>query len=138
MNPPRQRNKLFWKQTSILISLLLFFPGCSFYQISSEEISSDFYPSKSSKNDVQYIENIKKTNRPYKVIGSVTVNTERNKKRELVLDQLKRQAALVGGDAITNVTTNDGTGLWAKNKPRWLLANANIRINYVAQVIVLE
>ena len=57
---------------------------------------------------------------------------------EDVIDKLKYEAAILGGDAITNITTNAGTGKWAKIKPKKLFGNANVRTNFVADVIVFK
>ena len=119
----------------LFLGLLFFFSGCSYYQITSEETTFDYHPPKSSKNDVLYMKQI---TQPYKLLGYVTVNTERSQKREYVIEKLKQEAAAIGGDAITNITYNDGTGNWALHKPRKLFANANIRINYMAEVVVFE
>ena len=115
--------------------LLAFLTGCSFYQITSEETTFDYYAPKASANDVLYLA---KVDRPHRVIGYVTVNAERNQKRENVLNKLKREAALMGGDGITNIATNQGTGLWAQKKPAYFFGRANIRENYIADVFVFE
>ena len=118
-----------------LLGILFFTTACSLYQIDSESTSFDYYPSKSSKNDVVYLETV---NQPFKIISHVTVNAERNQTKENVMDRLKHEAAVLGGDAITHITTNAGTGKWAKMKPKKLFGNANVRENYVADVIVFE
>jgi len=128
---------------NILMSLSLAFllSACSIYQIESEENGSEFYPSKSSIDQVAYLETI---SREYEVIGQVRVNTERNQKTidgvgfEGILARLKQEAAVIGGDAITNIHTDTGTGRWAKNKPQKLFGNANIRVNYMADVVVFK
>ena len=111
--------------------------ACSLYTIDSETMTSEFYPSKNSRNEVVYLENV---NRPYEMIGRVEVNAERTKTKEIqdIIDKLKYEAAILGGDAITNITTNAGNGKWAKNKPKKLFGNANIRTNFVADVIVFK
>ena len=119
-----------------IFSLLCLFllAGCSVYQITSEETTFDYFPPKSSASEVQYLE---KVFQPYKLIGYVTVKTERNQTLEQVIEKLKREAASLGADAITNVTTVDKTE--SKNaRPFHLFDNANIRENYMADVIVFD
>ena len=106
--------------------------ACSFYNIKSEETTLDYYPPRSSKDSVVYIENVDK---PHTIIGNVTVNVERNQAFSEILDKMKQEAAVLGGDAITDITQDVGKGRWAKIKPK-LFANSNIRQNYNAKVIV--
>ena len=117
-----------------LLCLLFFFSGCSLYRINSEETTFDYYPPKASKNDVVYMKQI---TQPNKVIGYVTINTEKSQKREYIVERLKQQAALMGGDAITNMT-NDSENESSQPKRIKLFANAQIRTNYTAQVVVFE
>ena len=123
------------KNILLLAFFLLFTSGCSLYQIDCESTTFDYYPSKASPKDVAYLEIV---NKSYDIIGHVTVNAERNQKRKEVLEKLKYEAAILGGDAITNITTNAGTGKWAKIKPKELFGNANVRTNFVADVIVFK
>ena len=118
-----------------LLCLFFFFGGCSFYQISSEETTFDSYPPKSSSSEVQYLESI---SQPYKLIGYVTVKTERNQDITEVLEKLKREAGSLGGDAITNVSTIDAAGKSQEETPFHLFDNAGIRESYVADVIVFD
>jgi len=109
--------------------------ACSLYTIDSESTTYDFYPAKASTNDVAYLETVSQA---HDVIGNVTVNAERNQKIQEVLEKLKKEAAVLGGDAVTNIRTNAGTGKWAKIKPKKLFGNANIRSNYTADVVVFK
>lgn len=109
--------------------------GCSYYQIASEETTFDSYPPKNSKDEVAYLEQV---TQPHKVIGYVTVNVERNQKPDEILNKLKVEAASLGGDAITNITFNSGREKWTQNKALKILANANIRENYMADVIKFD
>lgn len=118
-----------------LLSCILFISGCSLYQIDSKDDTLDFYAPKASWTDIQYLDRIRQN---HKVIGTVTINAERNQKLENVLTQMKKETALLGGDAITNLRTNAGTGKWAKIKPQKLLGNAHIRANFIADVIVFQ
>ncbi len=117
-----------------LLMLVVFTSACSLYRVNSEDTTLEFYPPKASADEVSYAENI---SRSYKVIGRVTVNTERVQGREDVLHKLKREAAILGGDAITNISTNAGTGRWVEIKPKFM-KNSHIRQNYVADVIVYQ
>lgn len=111
-----------------LIGLL---SGCSLYQITSDETSLDYYPPKSSGDQVLYL---KEVPHPYKVIGSVKINAERNQRKEEIIERLKREAAAIGGDAIINVSTlSKGT---PKTKLNQILENARLRESYTADVVV--
>ena len=111
-----------------------FLSGCTFYQIDSKDTTLDFYAPKKSIEDVGYLEKIDK---PYEEIGVVTVTTERRQSLEDVLPKLKYEAAILGGDAITDVQTDAG-GAWKNAKLQKLLGNANIRTKYTAKVVVLK
>ena len=115
-----------------LIFCGLLIAGCSFYQIDSHEMTTEYYPPKKSAQDVVYLEEIAK---PHQEIGTVTVTTERRQSMDEILEKIKQEAAVLGGDAITDLQT-DATGAWKKIKPQKLLANAYIRANYTAKVIV--
>ena len=119
----------------ILILTTLINSACSFYNIKSEETAFDYYPPKQSKNEVAYVEKI---SQPFEVIGQITVNAERNQKFDDMIEKMRTEAAVLGGDAITNITTDVGTGKWAKVKPKQVFGNSNIRINYHADVIVFK
>src|SRR3989338_439112 len=122
------------KQTLSLFLIVLLASGCSLYTVSSEETTEEFYPSKSSASQTLYLERV---NQAHKVIGYVTVNTERRKTLEEVVDKLKREAAILGGDAITDVQT-DATGFWKKLPGQRLIGNAYIRINFKAAVVAFD
>ena len=118
------------------MSLVWLTSGCSLYQVTSETTNEDFFPQKTSPAEVLYLE---KVDRPYIVIGHAIVNTERrNQKMPEIIAKLKYEASILGGDAITNITSNPGTGQWAKKKPQKFLGNAHIRLNYVADIIVFQ
>ena len=121
------------KRFALLSCLAVFTCACSLYQLDSEMTTFNYHPAKISKDEVAYLENV---NRPYEVIGRITVNAERNQKMNNIMDKLKYEAAVLGGDAITNLQTNAGTGKWARIKPKKLFGNANIRTNFIADVIV--
>lgn len=111
-----------------------FLSGCSFYQVDSKGTTSDFYKPKKSINDVAYLEKIDK---PYEEIGVVTVITERRQTLEDVLPKLKNEAAILGGDVITDIQT-DADDLWKKVEPRKLFGNAYTRTKYTAKVVVFK
>ena len=111
-----------------------FLCGCTVYQIDSKDTTLDFYAPKKSIDDVGYMEKIDK---PYEEIGVVSVVTERRQSLEDVLPKLKYEAAILGGDAITDVKTDAG-GAWKNIKLQKFLANANIRTKYTAKVVDLK
>ena len=122
----------------IIIGLL---SGCTVYQIDSRDTTQNFYPPKKSIDEVAYME---KVDKPYEEIGIVTVTTERRQTLEDVLPKLKQEAAILGGDVITDIQT-DSTGawknaisIWKKVKLQKLLSNAYVRANYTARVLVLK
>ena len=120
-----------------ILSVLVFaalLSGCTVYQIDSKDTTQDFYAPKRNIDDVAYLEKIDK---PYEEIGVVTVTTERRQTLEDVLPKLKYEAAILGGDAITDVQTKAG-GTWKNIKLQKLLGNANIRTQYTAKVVVLK
>lgn len=111
--------------------------GCTVYQIDSKDTSDDFYPPKQSIEDVVYLEIV---DQPNIEIGVVTVTTERRQTLEDVLPKLKQEAAILGGDVITDIQT-DASGVWQRIKSdtiRKFLANSSIRTNYSAKVLVLK
>ena len=124
----RYKNHLF-----LTVSIMVALTGCSLYNINSEDITADYYPSKKAA-DVVYVENI---GQPHEVIGYVTVNAERRQEVSEVMEKIKREAAVIGGDAITNIKT-DASGAWKKLPAQKLLGNAYIRANFSATVVVFK
>jgi len=118
----------------LTLGILILTSACSLYTISSEETSLNLYPQKSSINDVVYLETV---NRPFELIGYATVNAERNQKINEIIEKLRYEAAILGGDAITDITQNFGNGTWVQIRPK-LFKNSNVRSNFVAKVIVLK
>ena len=117
-----------------LFCLIALLSGCSLYRITSDETSSDNYPPKPSSNEILYL---KAVPQPYKVIGTVKINTERNQKKEEIIEKLKHEAAAMGGDAITNISVMDDAGA-SKNKLAQMLENARLRESYQADVVVFR
>jgi len=122
------------KKLSILFVMCFLAAGCNIYRVNSEEVSAHYYPSKTSSSEVVYLEQV---SRPHDIIGFVTVNTERSESMEEVLEKIKREAAILGGDAVTNITVNSPSG-WKKIPPQKILGNAYIRANFTATVIAFQ
>jgi len=123
------------KNIILLILITVLLSACNIIQISSTDITSDFYPPKQSPAEVAYVESPQKA---HEVIGYVTINAERVQDFNVVLKKMKYEAAILGGDAITDIRTNAGRGKWAKFKPKPIMENANIRVNYIGSVIVFK
>lgn len=117
-----------------LIIIVLIFSSCSLYKVSSEDVTANYYPSKNTADDVIYVE---KLDRPHEIIGYVTVNAERRQTISIVIDKIKREAAIMGGDAITGITT-DATGAWKKLPAQDVIGNAYVRANFKAAVAVFK
>lgn len=117
-----------------LIAFVLLTSSCSIYHINSVDSTNDYYPSK-SVDEVVYLEEI---DEDYEIIGVVTVNSER-KQRSIddILVKMKREAAILGGDAITDIQS-DATGVWKHLPVQQTIGNAYIRANYTASVIVFK
>ena len=122
------------KNTMSLILIVLLTSSCSMYSIDSEDLTTDYYPSKKSAVDVVYLETV---TQPHEIIGYVTVNAERRQQISDVIEKMKREAAILGGDAITNITT-DATGTWKKLPAQKLISNGYIRANSTAAVVVFK
>ena len=124
---------------TILLFVLLFIitSGCSFYSINSEEVTENYYPPKKSAENVTYLEDV---TGPHEVIGFVSVNTERRQKMQDVLEKMKREAATLGGDAITNITrkTSKGTEKIKLAKLRIFFENGYIRSTFTATVVAFH
>ena len=112
--------------------LAIFTSGCTVYQITSIDTSEDYFVPKTSIDDVAYVE---KTDKPYTVIATVSVTTERRQTFADVLPKLKQEAGMLGADAITDVVS-EATDLWRAMKPQKLLGNAYIRSTFTAKAIV--
>ena len=125
------------KNLNLILSLVLLtgsFAGCTFYSIDSKDTTQDFYTPKKSIEEVQYLE---KVDQPSVEIGVVTVTTERRQTLEEVLPKLKQEAAILGGDVITDIQSN-AEGSWKAIKFQKLLGNAYIRCEFSAKVLVLK
>ncbi len=100
--------------------VLLGLPACSVYRIDSQDTTSDSYPPKASYHEVVYLEKIDK---PYEITGEVTVSVENSRGFSDVLLQMRDQAALLGGDAITAVSSG---------------REGSLRTRYTAKVAVFK
>jgi len=113
---------------------VIFLSACSIYHVTSEEVTADFYPSKQLASEVVQLE---KVDKPHVVLGYVTVNTERRQRLSDVIEKMKREAAILGGDAITEIKTN-ASGTWKKLPGQELVGNAYVRANFTATVVVFK
>lgn len=118
--------------TSILLSLTI--AGCSIYHVHSEDATTKYYESKRTANDVVYLENVEQDN---EVIGYITVNAERRQKLNEVIEKMKREAAVMGADAVTNIQ-EDSTGEWKQLPRQDFIGNGYVRANFSASAIVLK
>lgn len=121
------------KRILSLSAVVLLTASCSIYHINSEEVSTSFYPSKTSASEVDFLDSV---SQQHEVLGFITVNTERNKRMQDVIAQMKREAAVMGADAITNITS-DATGTWKKVPVQKLFGNAFVRANFTATAVKL-
>lgn len=117
-----------------LIGLAVLIAVCSLYRIDSKDTTLDYFSPKSSASAVRYLETVAA---PHIIIAQVIVNAERSQQMSEIIEKMKQEAAILGGDAVTNIQANPGTGKWAKIKPK-LFENANIRANFIADVIVFK
>lgn len=114
------KRKLFF-----LILGTLFLSACSVNHIDSDETALEFFPSKATAKDIVYLETV---DQPHEILGTISVNTERRWDRDTVIEKIKREAALIGGDAFTNI----------QEKPpviKGKFKNAYLRTNYTAEVV---
>jgi hypothetical protein len=110
------------KRLFLFGSAIFLVSACSFYNINSEETTENFYTAKKSVDEVAYLEQV---TQPHEVIGTVTTTTEKTHTREEVIEKMKREAAVIGGDAITDIQP-------VKK------CNACIRVKYKATVVVFK
>ena len=108
--------------------------SCMVYHINSIDNTEAFYPQKSI-DEVVYLEKI---DQPFEVIGTVTVNGERKQRSyDDVIVKMRREAAILGGNAITNIRS-DATGVWKRLPIQKKLGNAYVRANYTADVVIYK
>ncbi len=123
-------------RNSIALSILslIFFSGCSIFHVDSQDVSTDLHTPKESANDVAYLETVDK---PHEIIGYVTVNAERRQTLDNIIDKMKREAAILGADAITDIKTN-ATGTWKMLPAQKFIGNGYIRANFTATAVVFK
>ena len=122
------------KRALLLISLISVTSACSIYHVNSQDTTTEYYPPKNSANDVVYLETV---DRPHEVIATITVNTERIQTMDGVLEKMKREAAILGADAITDIKT-DATGTWKKLPAQKVIGNAYVRENFTAAAVIFK
>lgn len=103
----------------LLILGVVSWNGCSFYRVDSKDMSTDIFPPKDTAEKVVYLE---KVDKPYIVIGIVNLSTQRRSPRDEVVARMRQEAAILGGDAITELVCD----------------NAPVQVHYTAKVIVLK
>ena len=114
-----------------LIALVLLTSSCSIYHVTSTNTTDDYYPPRET-GAVVYLDRIDDT---YTIIGTVTVNAERRQRLNDIIEKMKREAAILGGDAITNLQS-DATGPWKRLPIQQTIGNAYVRANFTASVVV--
>jgi len=122
------------KRVFPLLLIICLTCSCTLYNVSSEDITTDYYPSKESPNAVVYIENI---DQPHEGVASITVNAERRQRMSEILEKIKREAAVLGADAITNLKT-DATGAWKQLPAQEVIGNGYVRANFSASGVVFK
>ena len=78
--------------------------------------------------DIEYAPEV---TRSYQVIGTLRVKTERNRDWDDVIRKMKMEAAVMGGDAVTDIILDPEM---RKDKN----ANKKLRVDYIGQVIVYQ
>ena len=123
------------KRIFFYCALVLLTSACSLYTVDSQDISTDYYPPKNSSSDVVYLDTV---TQPHEIIGYVTVDAERQQRSiDDVIDKMKYEAAVLGGDAITDIKT-DVPGYWKKLPAQEMLKNGYVRANFSAAVVVFK
>jgi len=119
------------KKIVSLIALVFLTSSCSIYHISSTNTTDDYYPANET-GEVVYLDQI---DDGYTMIGTVTVNAERRQRLNDVIEKMKREAAILGGEAITDLQS-DATGPWKRLPIQQTIGNAYVRSNFTASVVV--
>ena len=118
----------------LLVFVLLATSACTFMKVESEDVTSAYHLPRASTEGIVYLEKI---DRPHEIIAYVTVQTQRIQPVERVLEQMKKEAAQLGGDALTDLQI-DATGIWKKLPAQKLLGNAYIDANFKAAVVIFS
>ena len=92
------------KKFLALVTFVLCTSSCMVYHVNSVDSGDAIHPAKSPA-EVVYLEEIDENT--HEIIGTVTVNAER-KQRDIddILIKMKREAAILGGDAITDIQSD--------------------------------
>jgi len=118
------------KKIIALIILVCLTSSCSIYHITSTSTTDDYYPAQET-TEVVYLDRIDDA---YTIIGTVTVNAERRQRLENVIEKMKHEAAIMGGEAITDIQSN-ATGPWKRLPIQQTIGNAYVRANFTASVV---
>ncbi len=121
--------------TTLLLITVLSCTSCSIYHINSDQ--QVFLEDRNANRDPQEIEVLENVSRAHKVLGTIVLNTERNEDMYSILWRMKKEAVVMGGDAITNLKVN-ATGFWEKMPFKKLTANGYIRANFTVDVVAYE
>ena len=114
-----------------LIILVCLTSSCSIYHITSTSTTDDYYPAQET-TEVVYLDRIDDA---YTIIGAITVNAERRQRLDNVIEKMKHEAAIMGGEAITDIQSN-ATGPWKRLPIQQTIGNAYVRANFTASVVV--
>lgn len=118
------------KRIISLIILVCLTSSCSIYHITSTSTTDDYYPAQET-TEVVYLDRADDT---YTIIGTVTVNAERRQRLDNVIEKMKHEAAIMGGEAITDIQSN-ATGPWKRLPIQQTIGNAYVRANFTASVV---
>ncbi len=121
------------KSLLCILGLSLILCSCTLYRINSEEVTENFYPAKKSPDEVVYLEEI---DRPFEVVGYITVNAERVQGFDEIVEKMKKEAATLGADAVTNIQSG-ASDAW-KKLPRRMFENGYVRANFTATAVVFQ
>jgi hypothetical protein len=121
-------------KNALSLFLILFLTGCTMYKVDSQDTASEFYPPKDSSQNISYMEDV---TQPHEVIGTVTVNAERRQYMSEIIERMTREAAILGGDAITNIRS-DASGDWKKLPAQQVIGKAYVRANFMADVVAFK
>jgi len=110
----------FYINFLVLFTALGLLTGCSVYRIESEDLTLGYYPPKNPAQSALFIE---KPDKPFEVVGKVSVSVENGKTFADVLDKMCNEASVLGGDAVTGVII----------EPEGI-----IRTRYTAKVVVFK
>ena len=119
------------KKILSLIILVFLTSSCSIYHITSTSTTDTYYPSQET-NNIVYLDHIDDT---FEIIGVVTVNAERRQRLTDIIEKMKREAAILGGEAITDIQS-DATGPWKRLPIQKTIGNAYVRANFTATVVI--